>query len=109
MNRWAMLVLACIACEPVKELTLDGEQCLTCHTGVEPIHPDGGVNANDCVVCHGGDPKAKTLKGAHVAVPDDWADIRGEGLPDAPHGYIKDMAPDQLDRLDPAYVRFINP
>ncbi len=39
----------------------------------------------------------------------DWAEIRGTGLPPAPHGFIRDFAPDQLDRLDPDYVRFINP
>ena len=109
MSKWVLAVLLSLGCEPNKVPTVEGEQCLSCHTGVEPIHPSGGVEAGDCVVCHGGDATATSIEGAHVAVPADWAEIRGDGLPGAPHGYIKDMAPDQLDRLDPAYVQFINP
>jgi hypothetical protein len=99
-----------IGCDPDKIPTvLVGEQCLSCHEGVEPIHPKGGVKATDCVICHGGDPKGTTIGAAHVAIPLDWAEIRGDGLPGAPDGFIKDMAPDQLDRIDPDYLRFINP
>ena len=111
MIRWLLLVIAAIGCEPTstKPLALTGEQCLSCHDGVESIHPKGGVEPDACVVCHGGDPKATEQDEAHVSVPPDWGEIRGEGLPGAPHGYIKDMAPDQLDRIEPAYLRFINP
>jgi len=42
-------------------------------------------------------------------VPDNYAEVRGDGLPPATHGFIKDMPPDMLDALDPAYVKFINP
>ncbi len=44
-----------------------------------------------------------------MAVPDNYWEIRGEGLSDAPEGFIKDMAPDQLDQLDTDYIKFINP
>ena len=108
MKRWVLLAL--LGCGPDKPSSIvEGDQCLSCHDGVESIHPNGGVAPTDCVICHGGDPESTNITGAHVAIPDDWADIRGDGLPRAPDGFIKDMAPDQLDRLDPAYLRFINP
>lgn len=88
--------------------TGEGDACLSCHAGVEPVHPDP-VDANDCTACHGGDDQALTKEGAHVLPPDDYWTIRGDGLPIAPEGYIKDFAPDQLDQLPEAYVRFINP
>ncbi|MAY81257.1 MAG: hypothetical protein CL930_10800 [Deltaproteobacteria bacterium] len=110
MIRGIFLALALSGCGDEKVPTaLDGEQCVSCHDGVEAIHPNGGIPANDCVICHGGDGDATTLEEAHVAVPGDWEEIRGTGLASAPHGFIKDMAPDQLDRLDPDYLQFINP
>ena len=98
------LLLACSGGDP----PIDGDSgCLSCHTGIEQAH--GPISANTCAVCHGGDGSSKTKEGAHVAVPEDWADIRGASLPPAPYGFIRDFAPNQLDALDPAYVRFINP
>ena len=44
-----------------------------------------------------------------MAIPEDWATIRGTGLPPAPEGFIRDFAPDQLDAIDPDYLKFINP
>ncbi len=81
--------------------------CLTCHQGIEQAH--GPIAEDNCVTCHGGDDQANTKEGAHIPIPEDWEEIRGSGLPPAPHGFIRDFAPDQLDQLDPAYVRFINP
>lgn len=83
----------------------DGDACLSCHEGVELAHPD---MEGECAGCHGGDPLALTKEGAHVPIPDNWAELRGDLAP-APDGFIKDFAPDLLDQLDPAYVRFINP
>jgi hypothetical protein len=77
--------------------------------GIEPAHDENIIASDNCTLCHGGDGEALEKQDAHVAVPDDYWEIRGEGLPDAPDGFIKDMAPDQLDQLDPDYVRFINP
>lgn len=88
--------------------TGEGDACLSCHAGVEPIHPDP-VDALDCTACHGGDDTAVTKEEAHVAPPADYWTIRGDGLPIAPEGYIKDFSPDQLDALPAAYVRFVNP
>ena len=84
------------------------DQCLTCHFGIEDIHSVAFTNGQ-CVICHGGDKNAVTKEAAHVPIPDDYWDIRGDALPAAPHGYIKDFTPDQLDALDLDYVRFINP
>lgn len=86
---------------------LTGEGCLTCHEGIEQAH--GPIPGDQCVICHGGDPESRSKAEAHVSIPSDWAEIRGDGLPVAPEGFIRDFAPDQLDRLDPAYLKFINP
>ena len=72
----------------------DPDNCLTCHSGIEQAHP--GIDMGQCTICHGGDPDAKDIEGAHVAVPSNWAEVRGDGLPPAPPGYIKDFAPAQL-------------
>jgi len=85
-----------------------GEACLSCHEGVEDVHPNA-VTYGECTLCHGGDGTSLEKAGAHVAVPVNWAEVRGDGLPPAPHGYIKDMPPDMLDQLDVDYIRFINP
>lgn len=82
--------------------------CLSCHEGVEPIH-EAGIAPTECTFCHGGDGEATTVDAAHVPIPANWADVRGSALPPAPDGFIKDMAPDQLDQLDPAYLKFVNP
>ena len=84
-----------------------GDRCVTCHEGIEQAH--GPIPADECTICHGGDGASQSATGAHVAIPEDWAEIRGAGLPPAPEGFIKDFASDQLDAIDPAYVRFINP
>lgn len=70
---------------------------------------NASIDPNSCVVCHGGDPEARDKEAAHVPVPANWAEVRGGGLPPSPVGFIRDFAPDQLDALDPEYVRFINP
>jgi len=91
---------------------VDGEACLTCHDPIEQAHPTtDGLAAGDCTPCHGGDGEATDKELAHVLPPseEEYDAIRGEGKGEAPVGYLKDLAPDQLDQFDPAYVRFINP
>ena len=87
------------------EGTRDG--CATCHTGIEDVHAPY-VQPGRCSTCHGGDPTSTKKEVAHVAVPESYEAIRGN-LPPAPHGFIKDFAPDQLDALPNDYLRFINP
>jgi hypothetical protein len=102
----ALWLLACPG-EPEDTSPFAVDACVTCHTGIELAHP--GFGTTQCVVCHGGDGEAVEKKTAHVPVPAEWATIRGTALPPSPEGFIKDFAPDQLDQLPAAYVRFINP
>ena len=83
------------------------ESCMHCHRGIEQAHPP--IAEGQCTTCHGGDGEVFEKENAHVAIPQNYAQVRGEGLPPAPPGFIKDFAPDQLDAIDPDYVRFINP
>lgn len=101
-----MGVLGLSAC-PVYGPGGEKDACVTCHEGIEQAHTQ--IPANRCSVCHGGDPTKLRKELAHVAIPDDWATIRGTGLPPAPEGFIRDFAPDQLDAIDPDYLKFINP
>ncbi len=103
----AVLLLGCPS-DPKPSTTSSG-QCAECHEGIEPIHDVDIIPADDCTSCHGGDDSASSKDKAHVPVPDNYWEVRGDGLPDAPEGFIKDMAPDQLDQLDTAYIQFINP
>jgi len=82
------------------------DACMSCHEGTEWAHTP--IEEGRCAVCHGGDANARKKETAHVAIPPNWAEIRGT-LPAAPEGFIRDFAPDQLDALDPAYLQFINP
>jgi len=118
-------VLLCAGCPTYGP---DGEVdgCVTCHggweeprdltgdgvpdAGIETAHREANFSAGRCSVCHGGDPTSTKQDTAHVAVPSDWAEIRGlQGRPPAPDGFIRDFAPDQLDRIDRDYLQFINP
>jgi len=106
----ALLLFSLLGCDEDKPIpTHSGDRCVDCHAGIEPIHPEEAIAADSCTQCHGGDGSATTQASAHVPVPDNYWEVRGDGLPDAPEGFIKDMAPDQLDQLEPAYIQFINP
>lgn len=94
-------------CDGPKPVAEGDAGCVSCHSGIEHIHAD--IGKNECVVCHGGDGAALKKEQAHVPVPEDWAEIRGEALPPAEPGFIKDFRADQLSRLDPGYLQFINP
>lgn len=59
----AVLVLA-LAAEPARGRQAGaGETCLTCHFGIEDMHPWEPLT---CTQCHGGNPKAETKEAAHV-------------------------------------------
>ncbi len=81
--------------------------CLSCHEGIEHAH--GPLPEDECVACHGGDENGSSKESSHIPVPSNWAEVRGDGLPPAPYGFIRDFAPDQLEQMDPSYLRFINP
>jgi Ca2+-binding EF-hand superfamily protein len=40
--------------------------CVTCHAGIEEMHPDASLTCTDC---HGGDASARTKADAHVRAP----------------------------------------
>lgn len=67
------------------------ESCLTCHFGIEEMHPWEPLSCTDC---HGGDPKAETREAAHVK-------------PKKPLPNDERVLP--LDWADPEYLRFKNP
>lgn len=106
---WTLAIWLTANChDPSTDPEMDqAEGCLHCHAGIETAHEPLGPDR--CVVCHGGNPRARTRQDAHVPVPENWATVRGPSLPLASPGFIRDFAPDQLDALDPAYIRFINP
>jgi len=103
----AVLVALLAGCEEPAPPPANPEGCLKCHRGIEHAHDP--IPPSECAICHGGDQRAADKQTAHVSVPANWEAIRGDGLPPSPFGFIKDFAPDQLDQLDPAYLRFINP
>jgi len=76
--------------------------CIGCHrplgeggvrVGIEDAHPAAALS---CTGCHGGDPGASTRAEAHVD-------------PGSGETYVRDLSSDELDAVDPAYLRFINP
>ncbi|MCP4810148.1 MAG: hypothetical protein GY913_24535 [Proteobacteria bacterium] len=99
------LLLVMTSCK-CKTWNGEGDACISCHEGIEQVHPE--FAPNECTDCHGGDEEALELEDAHVPVPANWAELRGD-LPTAPDGFIKDFPPDLLDQLDPDYLKFINP
>ncbi len=81
----------------------DEAGCVGCHrpldesnqrVGIEDAHP--GVDLG-CVDCHGGNGNATTRLESHVPP--------GPGDP----AFLKNLASDELDLVDPDYLRFINP
>lgn len=69
--------------------------CEGCHRGIEAMHPEPPLT---CVDCHGGDPAGITVEAAHAPLP-----------PALSSAIIKRLDTDQLDALDPAALRFVNP
>jgi hypothetical protein len=95
------VALGCDECIPDPDPPPGANACLQCHQpdekGIETAHPWVELS---CVDCHGGDETFGLAKEAsHVPRP--------EGL--EPEVNIKTLAADQLDDLDPDYLRFINP
>ncbi len=96
---FAILLLACPQAPEDSVPAVAG--CGTCHTdaaghGIEDAHP---AQALTCVDCHGGDETAATLEAAHVQRP---ADIDSATR-------LKTLSSVELDAVDPAYVRWVNP
>jgi hypothetical protein len=107
--RTLLLLLAALSLTACEQFGPGHERdgCVSCHAPIEAAHAPF-IAESKCTACHGGDGAATDQATAHVAVPPNWADIRAN-LPPAPDGFIRDFAPDQLDAIDPAYLKFINP
>jgi len=50
----------------VGELNAAAPGCLSCHTGIEAMHPEAELS---CIDCHGGDGQAMTQSAGHVTRP----------------------------------------
>jgi hypothetical protein len=94
--------------------------CLSCHTGIEPMHVSGQVNLG-CVDCHGGNvgsaakgakpgsaEYAAAQRDAHVAPrhPEKWADPKNPAR-------LSSANPERsyalLNQESPEFIRFKNP
>jgi hypothetical protein len=84
-----------------------GDACISCHGDIEWIHYY--IEINECTTCHGGDGDSFEKETAHVAIPDNYWDVRNSSDTTSAEGFIKNFAPDQLDAIGTDYVRFINP
>ena len=96
----------CLGC-PSGARERQGCEVAACHgragtdNGIEDAHPKIVLL---CTNCHGGDATTKDQDRAHVPpAPQFIADLVGAGRT------IKTLAVGDLDRIDPAYLRFINP
>src|SRR5436309_7302151 len=81
------------------EIDAKSDGCLTCHRGIEPMHPTAAVRLG-CTDCHGGNGQAATKEAAHVRPrnPQNW---RSSANP--PRAYTA------LLKESYEFVRFVNP
>ncbi len=87
--------------------------CLTCHAGIEPIHPTQTVQIG-CTECHGGDASALRPSGADPGgAPYEEAKRRAHVQPLYPDRWPTSANPERtytsLLQESPEFVRFINP
>jgi hypothetical protein len=66
--------------------------------GIEIAHAGSPLSCTDC---HGGDGDAEEKEAAHVAPAPQWVADRG--------GYLRNLSMNELDQVDPDYLRFSNP
>jgi hypothetical protein len=84
------LGVLCAEAVPARSGARAAQGCLTCHEGIEPMHPEARLACEDC---HGGDPTGTTRAQAH---------------PRSPGTEPGDERVAPLDR-DLAWIRFRNP
>lgn len=105
----------------VRHVVLHRENCAVCHqplndegepSGLEEIHPWHPLTCTDC---HGGEswvcdgPVTQGEEGP--ACEGDWVydQARAHVSPGAGPSFLKDLSPAALDKVDRAYLRFVNP
>lgn len=99
---FVVLFTSLAGCEPREEVDMR-PSCEVCHSprpgpgeaphGIDDAHPLAPLS---CVACHGGDDTAYDQDLAHV------------GPGDGP-SYLRNLTTGELDEVDPAYLRFVNP
>lgn len=111
-----LTLLAVAGCR--REVVVHRESCGVCHA---PAHVDGGIEeahpwaALSCVDCHGGQPWVCNGKQSVVAgkptCDGTWLYEKARAHVSQGTGprFIKNLSTEQLDALDPAYLRFVNP
>lgn len=87
--------------------------CLSCHAGIEPIHPTRTVQIG-CAECHGGDAAAVRPEGAAPgSAPYEEAKRQAHVAPLHPERWPASGNPERTYTLlleeSPEFVRFINP
>jgi hypothetical protein len=87
--------------------------CLSCHLGIEPIHPTGTVQIG-CTECHGGDASAARPEGSAPGDAGyDEAKRRAHVAPRFPARWPTSGNPERTYTLlleeSPEFVRFLNP
>lgn len=108
--RWVLLsilaLLGAAGCTKVEKRVLQRPSCEVCHSplnkkghpvGIEQAHPWKELS---CVACHGGNPESLIKEESHV--PPSKA-------PYLIKTYLKNLKSAELDKVDPAYLQFINP
>ncbi len=101
-----LLAVAAAGCTKVERRVLDRPSCEVCHSplnhkgkpeGIEEAHP---WKALACVDCHGGDPTSLIKDEAHP---------KPSQAPFLAKTYLKNLKSAELDQVDPAWLRFVNP
>ncbi len=129
MARRATLMAAAIAVgsllsgcpDEVQEVVLHRSNCLVCHAplddegdahGIEDAHP---WHPMTCVDCHGGTNRicdgTMTEGEGDPECDGEWVYDKAQAHVSAGDGptYLKNLTAAELDEVDPAFVRFINP
>lgn len=105
MIRLAIAVLAVMAAGcPGDDSPAQSCESGSCHglagtsSGIELAHAEPALTCTDC---HGGDASARNKDDAHVAPAPQFVAER--------NGYVKNLSVQELDDVDPDYMRFVNP
>ncbi|MEW5847414.1 MAG: hypothetical protein AB2A00_01325 [Myxococcota bacterium] len=110
-----------LKCACVEEVVVHRDNCLVCHQprdesgtprGIEEAHPWYPLN---CVDCHGGNARVcdgvKTMTPYGPECDGNWIYDKNAAhvSPKGGRKYIKNLSVTQLNAVDKAYLRFINP
>lgn len=108
--------LSLSACEP-EPVVLHRDNCNVCHQPLDAAgHAAGLENAHpayplSCVDCHGGNPRIcdGEVRGGQCSTGWVYDQDRAHVSPGDSPPYIRNLPAAALDKVDPDYLRFINP